>query len=465
MITEDLKTSQNPTQISEKNDERERPTYMSIVAEKLALQQPWYTNKRRVLLNILLANFADGYDDGLQSLEQWEESFNFPRGSRLALLAIIQRVGGIVVLPALPYFADGMGRRLTIFTGACIMIIGAIVQASSQNVGSFIGARQGGAVLAAWTTFGSFRVPNSWAWRIPSAVQALPALFQIAFVFLGPESPRWLVDKGRDAEALYILAYYHADGDEQDPLVRYEFQEIKTGIKLDRSAGWRDFLATPGNRRRLIVVIALAFFSQWSGNGLVAYYLSPVFDTIGITDPFTQLLVNALLSVENVLMALAAACLCDYIGRRTLFIISTTGMLIAFTLQTVFSSLYAQNGEKVMAHVVIAFIFLFYAAYDIAYSPLVGAYTVEIMPYTLRAKGLTIYYFAISVSFVFNQYVNPIALEKQKGVHSRKQPQTELSSPSFGSIFDGEDKIKAITDATVESPEMSFSQYGFATDV
>jgi len=162
----------------------------------------------------------------------------------------------------------------------------------------------------------------------------------------------------------------------------------------------------------MMVIVALAFFSQWSGNGLVACYLSPVFKTIGITDPFTQLLVNALLSTENVLMAVGAACLCDRIGRHTLFITSTAGMLVTFTLQTIFSSLYAQDGAKSQAHAVVAFIFLFYAAYDIAYSPLVGAYTVEIMPYALRAKGLTVYYFSISLSFIFNQYANPIALER-----------------------------------------------------
>jgi hypothetical protein len=53
---------------------------------------------------------------------------------------------------------------------------------------------------------------STWAWRIPSVLQALPSVIQVALVFFAPESPRWLVSKGRDAEALKILAYYHADG-------------------------------------------------------------------------------------------------------------------------------------------------------------------------------------------------------------------------------------------------------------
>jgi hypothetical protein len=62
------------------------------------------------------------------------------------------------------------------------------------------------------------------------------------------------------------------------------------------------------------------------------------------------------------------------------------------------------------ARSVIAFIFLFYASYDIAFTPLVYSYTLEILPYTLRAKGFTIFNLVVSLALIFNQYVNPIAL-------------------------------------------------------
>lgn len=51
-----------------------------------------------------------------------------------------------------------------------------------------------------------------------------------------PESPRFLVSKGKDSQALRTLAYYHADGDEQDPLVQYEFEEIKAAIRMDQES-------------------------------------------------------------------------------------------------------------------------------------------------------------------------------------------------------------------------------------
>ena len=58
-----------------------------------------------------------------------------------------------------------------------------------------------------------------------------------------------------------------------DPLVQYEFEEIKAAINFDKNVasniGWTALVKTPGNRRRMRIIVALSFFSQWSGNGLV----------------------------------------------------------------------------------------------------------------------------------------------------------------------------------------------------
>jgi hypothetical protein len=56
---------------------------------------------------------------------------------------------------------------------------------------------------------------STWSWRLPSLFQGLAPLAQVLLIWFVPESPRWLLSKGRNEEAMQILAYYHADGNEQ----------------------------------------------------------------------------------------------------------------------------------------------------------------------------------------------------------------------------------------------------------
>ena len=90
-------------------------------------------------------------------------------------------------------------------------------------------------------------------------------------------------------------------------------------------------------------------------------------------------------------------------------------MIIFFTAGTISLARFPHGpgGENInAAHSVIVFIFLYYIAYNIGFSGMLVSYSSEILPYRLRAKGLTIMWFCVDLSLWFNQYVNPIALEK-----------------------------------------------------
>jgi sugar porter (SP) family MFS transporter len=433
--------------------------YMHLITDT----RPWYKNKRILILNfwicvLLITSSTNGYDgsmmNGLQSVDAWESEFNSPQGGTLGLFNAIQNIGALAGYPFAPYMADNLGRRKTIFFGAAVMIVATVLQSVSHTFGMFIGARfligfgltfaacaapllvteiafptqraqatsmyntlwYLGSIIAAWTTFGTFRIGSNWAWRIPSALQGLPSLIQVFLIWFVPESPRWLLSHGRDDQALKTLAYYHANGDQHNPLVQYEFEEIKAAIKFDREVaeniGWLSLFKSPGNRRRMRIIVALAFFSQWSGNGLVSYYLNKVFISIGITSHDTQLLINGLLNIFNFIVAIVAGFLCERVGRRRLFMTSTIGMFVFWLLQTICVIIYAKDNTNTAAgHTVVVMIFLFYGFYDLAFTPLIVSYTVEILPYSLRAKGFTVFNFMISLSLIFNQYVNPIALK------------------------------------------------------
>ena len=273
-----------------------------------------------------------------------------------------------------------------------------------------------GAIVAAWSTFGTFKIDSSWSWRIPSALQAVPAILQLTLILFAPESPRWLVSQGRDTEALNTLAYYHADWNKNDPLVQFEYKEIKAAIDLDKavasSVGWMTLIKTPGNRKRLTMLAAIALLLQWSGGGLTLYYLNQVFKTVGITDPTVQLLINGILQIWGFAWSVSSAALVERVGRRVLVLSSFSGMLVFFTFQTVCSARYVITKSSSAAHAVIAFIFLFSASTALAFAPFVVAYPLEILPYPIRTKGLSALGFFITLALIFNQYVNPIALHR-----------------------------------------------------
>ncbi|KAJ8114313.1 hypothetical protein OPT61_g3778 [Boeremia exigua] len=380
--------------------------------------------------------------------------FNNPQGALLGLLATMQVIGGVATLPIAPYLSDRLGRRHPIFIGSLIIIAGAALQAAAPNISAFLAARALlgvggglaatsftpliaelaypthrpiitalyntswylGSIVAAWTTYGTFKMPNSSSWRIPSLLQALPSLIQLAFIYCVPESPRWLLANDRHDKAVEILSRYRTGTSEPDELVRFEVAEIQAALQFERTthnAGYADFFKTAGNRRRLLICISLGFVIQWCGNGLVSVYLIQVLNNVGITDPETQNIINGVLQIFNYITAIVAALGVNRIGRRLLLLISLGGMFVSFCIWTGLSAPNEQQHfqNKGLGIGIVVLIFVFFGFYNTAMNPVPNAYLLEILPYTLRAKGLTIFAASQYSAIVFNGFANPIALQ------------------------------------------------------
>ncbi|OJJ45208.1 hypothetical protein ASPZODRAFT_69905 [Penicilliopsis zonata CBS 506.65] len=406
---------------------------------------------------LMLCATINGYDgsllNGLQTMDAWENYFGNPDGSRIGLFTAIINIGAFCALFVAPYLADLCGRRLATAIGVVILLIGVIIQVvPNVNSGMFIGGRflvgfgsnisigaapllimelaypqhRGtlttlyntlwylGSIIAAWTVYGTIGYKGNASWRIPVAIQALMPLLQLLGVFLLPESPRWLCSRNRPDEAMAVLVKYHANGDAADPFVQAEFAEIEETLLRERElahVGWRELVRTPGNRRRLLLIILTSFFSQCSGNGLVSYYLHDILESVGVTDSRSQSIFNGGLQIWSWLVSIAfCVVFVDRLGRRMLFLIAAIGMLVVFSVWTGCSAVYAQTGNSGAGSAVLAMIFLFYGVAGFAWPGLTVAYSAEILPYSIRAKGLSVCLAVTALSGVLNQYVNPIGL-------------------------------------------------------
>jgi MFS family permease len=139
--------------------------------------------------------------------------------------------------------------------------------------------------------------------------------------------------------------------------------------------------------------------------------LAQVLNTIGITESITQAYINGGLTIWCWLVSLCAAFFVDRVGRRVLFLTAGVGMLVAFTIWTACSAVYQKTESSATGTAVVAMIFIYYTFAGVAWPGLTVSYTVEILPYGIRAKGLTLCFAFTSLSGIFNQWVNPLGLQ------------------------------------------------------
>lgn len=223
----------------------------------------------------------------------------------------------------------------------------------------------------------SFQGDHSWRWMF--AVAAAPAVFFLVALFFVPESPRWLVETGRETEALLILARVNGQ-----TAAEAELEEIRAAV-AEESGSWSE-LFQPGIRRALFIAIVLAVMQQWSGVNTVLFYGSIILqEKVGGHSASAAIGANVLIGAVNFLFTIVAIALIDRVGRKALLIFSSALMSLSLAgLALVFRM------TPPPAALVITLMLMCVASFAVGLGPGVWVVLSEIFPNRIRGRAMSI---------------------------------------------------------------------------
>ncbi|KAF3009495.1 hypothetical protein E8E13_003424 [Curvularia kusanoi] len=345
---------------------------------------------------------------------------------------------------------DPLGRKKCVLLGTTIMSIGAIIQIASFNVPEMIVGRiiagigngintstapvwQGetskaswrgkliviemimniaGFSLSNWVTFGFSFVGGSASWRVPLAFQFLFISILFATVPWLPESPRWLMAKGRVDEAERILADLEAT-DVDDPFIIAQSKDIQWAVQYekDHAVRWRDLLrgrtgdqAGTHTIRRVVLGMGTQAMQQLSGINVTSYYLPTVLiESVGLSNTLARLLA-ACNSVSYLLFSLIGIPNVERWGRRKMMMYAAAGQFFCYCIITVCirynedtSLSPARNTQWAKGS--IAFFFLYYVFFGIGWQGVPWLYPTEINSMAMRTKGAAL---GTATNWIFN---------------------------------------------------------------
>lgn len=228
--------------------------------------------------------------------------------------------------------------------------------------------------------------PDGYAniWRVMLAICAIPAICLFIGMLRMPESPRWYISKGDDADALKVLMQVRTEDRARAEMA--EVAELASEEELQQTGGWAD-MAIPWVRRIMLAAVILAIAQQVTGINSVMYYGTEMLKTAGFSDSAAPI-ANIFMGVAAVVGSLICLFfLIDRIPRRTLILSGMVAVTVCHGL-TVLSSLIFPTGSTAQAYAVLVFVALFVLCMQTALNVPVWVCLSELFPLRLRGFGM-----------------------------------------------------------------------------
>jgi len=392
-----------------------------------------------------IGGFLFGYDSGAVNGTQdgLTQAFNLVPGSWSPTNGLGFTVASLLIGCFIGAFfagrlADLMGRRNTMMVAATLFLIGAIVQGSADSQIIFVIARIcGGMAVGAASVLSpayisevapanirgrlttvqqimiitgltaaflvnyflaktaGLSTARLWggieAWRWMFLMQAVPAAIFLIALFLIPESPRYLVSKGRTEHARAVLiSLFGAD------IANAKLEEIRATFSEDHRPRLSDIRSPNGGIRKIVWVgIMLAAFQQFVGINVIFYYGATLWKLAGFTEQ-QSLLINIVSGAVSIAACFGTIAVIDKVGRKPLLLIGSAGMAI-----TLFAMTYAfsqgsldPQGNLVLSQelgtlaVVAANLYVIF--FNFSWGPVMWVMLGEMFPNQIRGSALAV---------------------------------------------------------------------------
>lgn len=253
---------------------------------------------------------------------------------------------------------------------------------------------------------GSTMGDNPHVWRYMLAVAAVPAIFLFIGMLRVPESPRWLLAKGKNTEALNVLRKIRDTNK-----AKIEYQSIKeTFVKENnvKQATYKD-LTVPWIRRILFIGIGIAIVQQITGVNSIMYYGTQILKDAGFATK-AALIGNIGNGIISVLATFLGIWLLGKVGRRPMLLTGLIGTTSALLLIGIFSTLL--EGNAALPYLVLSLTITFLAFQQGAISPVTWLMLAEIFPFKVRGLGMGVTVFVLwGVNFLIG-LTFPVLLDK-----------------------------------------------------